>query len=212
MIWTRVVCLLGAAAASASAAEIYSFWIQACSGEIATRSGCDAGDPELARWALEAWQKAAGAGLRFAAAEKQDEARIRIYWLSGRSQLYGEAQMISVNGKRGAAIVVLPDLRQLGSGIAAAGGNDRLFRDTVVYLTCLHESGHAIGLEHTAEFSDIMYSFQYGGDIVEYFSRYRRKLKERLDIRANSGISGADGKRAEARREPVCKPLSRMVG
>ncbi len=196
MICTRVACLLGAAAVAAPAGEIYSFWIQPCAGNIAARSGCDAGDPELARWALEAWQMAAGPGLRFVAAEKQDQARIRIYWLSGRSQLYGEAQLLSVNGKRGAAIVVLPDLRQLGPGIAAAGRNDRLFRDTVVYLTCLHESGHAIGLEHTAEFADIMYSFQYGGDIVEYFSRYRRKLKERPDIRAHSGISEADGRRA----------------
>jgi hypothetical protein len=37
-----------------------------------------------------------------------------------------------------------------------------------------------------------MYSFQYGGDIPEYFGRYRRKLTTREDIRTNSGISPAD--------------------
>jgi hypothetical protein len=69
---------------------------------------------------------------------------------------------------------------------------DRLLRDAIVYLTCLHESGHALGLSHTAVFEDIMYSFQYGGDFNEYFGRYRRKLESRADIAKNSGMSGAD--------------------
>jgi len=69
---------------------------------------------------------------------------------------------------------------------------DRLLRDAIVYLTCLHETGHALGLSHTAVFADIMYSFQYGGDIEEYFGRYRRKLETRGDIAKNSGMSGAD--------------------
>jgi hypothetical protein len=37
-----------------------------------------------------------------------------------------------------------------------------------------------------------MYNFQYGGDITEYFDRYRRKLKTRDDIRKNPGISEHD--------------------
>ncbi|MBY0374239.1 MAG: hypothetical protein K2Q23_09615, partial [Bryobacteraceae bacterium] len=53
-------------------------------------------------------------------------------------------------------------------------------------------SGHAWGLAHTDAFADIMYSFQYGGDLLEYFARYRRKLKERADIRQHSGLSEAD--------------------
>ena len=69
---------------------------------------------------------------------------------------------------------------------------DRLLRDAIVYLTCLHESGHALGLSHTKAFADIMYSFQYGGDIDEYFGRYRRKLQTRADIAKNSGMSAED--------------------
>jgi hypothetical protein len=69
---------------------------------------------------------------------------------------------------------------------------DHLLRDAIVYLTCLHETGHAIGLMHTAVFEDIMYSFQYGGDITGYFARYRRLLKIREDIQSNSGLSPAD--------------------
>ena len=56
----------------------------------------------------------------------------------------------------------------------------------------VHESGHALGLAHTSAFADIMYSFQYGGDIEEYFGRYRRKLETRGDIAKNSGMSAAD--------------------
>jgi predicted Zn-dependent protease len=75
---------------------------------------------------------------------------------------------------------------------------DPLFRDTVVYLTCLHESGHALGLPHTAQFADIMYSFGFGGDIVEYFGRYRRELSSRQRIQDHSGISPADREKLAA--------------
>jgi predicted Zn-dependent protease len=81
--------------------------------------------------------------------------------------------------------VARPDIRALAT-------SDPLFRDTVVYLTCVHEIGHAFGLEHTADFRDIMYSFQYGGNVVEYFSRYRRQLKSRDDIALVSGMSEDD--------------------
>ena len=67
-----------------------------------------------------------------------------------------------------------------------------LLRETMVYLTCLHETGHALGLAHTAAFADIMYTFQFGGDIGEYFGRFRRKLSVRGDIARTSAISAAD--------------------
>ena len=194
-MWAGLACLAWVDAASG--AEVYTYWIQPCSAEVPARSGCDAADPELARWALEAWAKAAGGGLRFAAAAGQYEARIRFYWLGRRPQLYGDTRrLVFLDGKRGAAIEVHPDLSQFGPEIEAAGRDDRLFRDTVVYLTCLHEAGHAIGLPHSADFADIMYSFQYGGDVLEYFGRYRRELQTREDIRSHTGISAADRKRA----------------
>jgi hypothetical protein len=62
----------------------------------------------------------------------------------------------------------------------------------------VHETGHALGLPHTSDFADIMYSFQYGGDIAEYFGRYRRKLSARADIRKNAGMSDEDRKRVSA--------------
>jgi hypothetical protein len=103
-----------------------------------------------------------------------------------------------VNGQRGAEVYVSPDLDQLGPEISAVGKQDPLFRHTIVYLTCLHETGHALGLPHTARFEDIMYSFTNGGDIKEYFSRYRRRLASRSDIRKHSGMSAYDRDRLHA--------------
>ncbi len=168
-------------ATSAFAAEHYSYWVEPCSR---ANSVCRTGDDQLAGWAFEAWQKASGGSLEFSRTEDREHARIRVLWASAQEGLYGETRRIEVDGQRGADVYVLP---------APLGPNDdRLMRDAIVYLTCLHETGHALGLVHTAAFDDIMYSFQYGGDIPEYFGRYRRRLTSREDIRKYSGMSGAD--------------------
>ena len=125
------------------------------------------GDRALAEWALEAWTKASGGTLAFRVAEEQ-RARLRLYWVS-QGSLYGEMRPILVEGRRGAAVFVRPEVEGLGGEIADRARADSLFRDTVVYLTCLHEIGHALGLDHTADYADIMFFFGYGGDILNYF-------------------------------------------
>ena len=165
-------------------ADVWSYWAEPCTESVASESNCKSGDPELARWALEAWQRSSGGTLQIKPAASEQSARLRIYWVTGRSQLYGEARPIEFEGKRGSQVYVLPS--------AARRGEDPLDRETVVYLTCLHETGHALGLAHTDQFPDIMYSFQFGGDITEYFGRFRRQLKKRSDIAATNAISPAD--------------------
>jgi hypothetical protein len=49
-----------------------------------------------------------------------------------------------------------------------------------------------VGLAHTSKFEDIMYFFGYGGNIVDYFMRYRSKLQSRADIVRYSGLSAGD--------------------
>src|SRR3954465_7073723 len=139
---------------------------------------------------MEAWQAASGGSLVLEKVASREKAHIRVNWSGGRDGLYGEAQPILVEGVRGAEVYVVTPPGRIA---------DELLRDTIVYLTCVHEIGHALGLAHTAEFADIMYSFQYGGDIEEYFGRYRRKLALRGDIRKNSGMSPEDVKRLAAR-------------
>ncbi|MBV8818943.1 MAG: matrixin family metalloprotease [Acidobacteriaceae bacterium] len=159
--------------------QTYEYWVEPCKP---SESACEEGDTALADWSMEAWQRASDGHLKFAKVASEKQAQIRLYWAGARQGLYGEARPIWVDGKRGAEVYVLP----------AHVDGDRLLRDTIVYLTCLHETGHALGLDHTNQFADIMYSFQYGGDIPEYFGRYRRKLKSRADIRSESGMSPAD--------------------
>src|SRR2546423_7271843 len=101
----------------------------------------------------------------------------------------------TVGGRRGAAVYIRPDVDSLGDDIARRARVDRLLRDSIVYLTCVHELGHALGLEHTSDFRDIMYFFGYGGDIVEFFGRYRAQLRSRSDIATFAGTSDADVRR-----------------
>jgi hypothetical protein len=167
-----------------SQAATLRYWLETCSSP---ESGCHSGDPELAQWAIEAWQAASAGHLSLERTTDREKAQIRVYWITGNAGVFGETRQITVDGVRGAEVFVLP--------VVPRGEKDALLRDAIVYLTCLHETGHAMGLEHTANFADIMYSFEYGGDIREYFARYRRQLSSRDDIRKHAGMSRLDRKR-----------------
>jgi hypothetical protein len=173
------IAAIGTLSAADAKTETKTYWISPCNNP-ATR--CVEGDVDLARWALEAWERASDGRLHFVAAERS-AALFRLVWALPARGVYGETVPIDVNGVRGA---------QLNLRVEDGFTKDKLLRDTIVYLTCVHEAGHALGLGHSANFDDIMYTFQRGGDIDEYFGRYRRKLTNRDDIRRYSGISPAD--------------------
>jgi hypothetical protein len=154
-------------------------------------------DRQLAQWAFEAWQRSAGQRFRFEAAAEAS-AVVRLYWAEANEGQYGEMRPLIVGGRRGAAVYIRPDVDSLGEDIARRARLDTLLRDSIVYLTCVHELGHALGLMHTSDFRDIMYYFGFGGDIVEYFERYRRQLRSRNDIATFAGVSDSDVSRLRA--------------
>jgi hypothetical protein len=156
------------------------------------------GDRELARWALAAWERSLHGALHFEPAP-QSAALVRVYFVPAAAGQYGEMRSLRIDDKIGAAVFIRPDTDALGPEIAARAAADPLLRDTIVYLTCLHELGHALGLQHTANFEDVMYFFGYGGDIPHFFGRYREQLETRADIARVSGLSAGDLAQLEAR-------------
>lgn len=160
-------------------------------------AGVRQGDRELAMWALKQWERVLNGVVRFEPAAERD-AIIRIFWVPPALGRYGEMRAFEAGALRGAAVFIRPNTDALDPSIGLAAQRDPLMRDAVVFLTCLHELGHALGLNHSLAYGDVMYSFGYGGDIPGFFDRYRDRLRTRADIATTSGLTSRDVARARA--------------
>jgi len=118
--WVVGLLLGFIAYAQAATAKKYSYWVESCSQP---ESGCQANDPELAAWALEAWQKASGGAIEVSRSSDPRHARIRIFWATAEQGLYGEARPVLVDGQRGAEVYVRP--------APFRTGDDKLLRDAI---------------------------------------------------------------------------------
>jgi len=108
--------------------------------------------------------------------------------VGARDNVYGEAQP-RIDRRTGA--IVEAELH-INAGIA--GDGDPLDRRIVMYLTALHELGHALGLPHTDDFATIMYSFRRPDDGERYFGAYRRRLGSAGEVGSATatGLAPAD--------------------
>jgi predicted Zn-dependent protease len=69
-----------------------------------------------------------------------------------------------------------------------AAAKDPLLRDTILYLSTLHEIGHALGIGHSSNENDVMYTNGSFGN----FERYRKRLATRTDIGKLAWLSDND--------------------
>lgn len=92
------------------------------------------------------------------------------------------------NRRRAALVFVRPNTHLMHKMLGPAAESDPLLRDTIVYLTCLHEIGHALGLGHTTAENDVMRAEGFAPN----FERYRQKLSTRADIAKVAWLSEVD--------------------
>jgi hypothetical protein len=143
------------------------------------------GAEALVERALKNWTDAAEGRVALKKTALEDGAKLRIRFIRSETN-YGET-----------APHVDPRTRAIVGadvGIRAEAPGDLLNQRIVIYLTALHELGHALGLRHSDDFGAIMYRFREPGDGERYFMQYRRRLRSAEDIGAPTatGISGED--------------------
>jgi matrixin len=147
---------------------------------------------QLVERAMRTWTTASDGAFALRRTFLAKDAGIRIYF-NGAGGNYGETRPhIDANGLINAA--------EVNIAAEAPIEVDPLTRDIVVYLTALHELGHALGLEHTRNFDDIMYLFRQPGDGPRYFGNYRKLLRSADDIGSGvaTGLSSYDVKTLRA--------------
>jgi hypothetical protein len=135
--------------------------------------------------ALATWTQAASGRLVLQQTRASDRALIRVRFARADG-IYGETspRIDRTTGLIAAAEVL----------IAGEVAGDTLGQHIVIYLTAMHELGHALGLPHTNAFDDIMYSFRRPDDGERYFGAYRRRLRSDDDIGTEraTGLSPSD--------------------
>jgi hypothetical protein len=151
---------------------------------VSPRSAPEAG-PLLVERAMRTWTDAAAGRVTLRRAASAEDAAIRVMFVSDDYR-YGET---APRIDRTTGTIYAADV-----AINAALVDDPLLQRIMIYLTALHELGHALGLEHTDDFGTIMYAFRRPSDGDRYFGAYRRKLRSADDIGtpAATGLAPAD--------------------
>jgi len=142
------------------------------------------GADTLVGQAMTSWNRAAAGHFTLERTAAREGAAVRVSFV-GADGNYGEARP---RIDRASGTIVEADVH-----ITSSVAGDELTRRIIVYLTALHEIGHALGLPHTDVFTDIMYSFREPDDGERYFAAYRRRLRSVDDIGSERATGLAPG-------------------
>jgi hypothetical protein len=178
-----VVCAAASAAVSAARTvrwprgQVIGVWID----PIRRPAGADA----LVDRALKTWTDAAAGRITLQMTPAKD-ASIRFHFTPTGDGLYGGTAPVA-DPRTG--VMLRADIM-----VTTAPELDALGRSIVIYLTSLHELGHALGLEHTEDATTIMYRFKEPEDAPRYFADYRTRIRSIEDIGTTraTGLSSAD--------------------
>jgi hypothetical protein len=148
-------------------------------------SRAPSGAATLVERAMKTWTDASDGRLTLVRAKTRDEAAIRIFFVQSDTN-YGEAAP-RVDPATG--FIARADV-----AINAAVPDNPMDARIIVYLTALHELGHALGLAHSDTFSAIMYRFRRADDGARYFGAYRSKVRslDEVGLPAATGLDPED--------------------
>jgi Matrixin len=139
----------------------------------------------LVERAMRTWTRAAEGRFTLEKLPAGREAPLRVHFMAADYR-YG---VTSPRVDRQTGLIVRAEV-----AVAADAGRSPLQRSIIVYLTALHELGHALGLEHTTDISTIMYLFREPGDGDRFFGAYAKRVRSLDDIGSEqaTGLSPDD--------------------